>query len=147
MAKRETIGQRIKTLRVDQQMKAKDLAKGAGIHPSTLSQIENGRRTPDTDTLEGIARALHTTTAKLVDGASLNTGGADTSRTDESPQTAAAELKPPELAAIRDAVAAAFADVLTTIAAALGDYQAQELHGEIRGTQPGAASVPRKNRG
>jgi transcriptional regulator with XRE-family HTH domain len=148
MSKRESIGQRIKSIRVDQQLKAKDLAKAAGINASSLSLIENNRRTPDTKTLDAIARALQTTIAKLMDGASLNTGGPHTSRTDEPTQAPAPLIvEPADLSAqIRDAVAAALTDIFITIAASLGDYQAQELHGEIRSTEPRASGVLRKNR-
>jgi transcriptional regulator with XRE-family HTH domain len=149
MSKRESIGQRIKSIRVDQQLKAKDLAKAAGINASSLSLIENNRRTPDTKTLDAIARALQTTIAKLMDGASLNTGGPHTSRTDEPTQAPAPlAVESAELARIvRDAVAAAYADIFVTLAAALGDHQAKDIHGEVRSTESRASGVPRKNRG
>lgn len=57
---RERIGKRIKELRKEQKMDAKELAQRAGIDAGNLSKIEQGRFSVGIDILNKIAAALKT---------------------------------------------------------------------------------------
>ena len=56
----KTIGARIAGLREDLIMSPAELARKAGISPSTLSRIEAGERDPRPETLRRIGEALGT---------------------------------------------------------------------------------------
>jgi transcriptional regulator with XRE-family HTH domain len=61
------IGERIVELREAQLLRQSELAKRAGISPSTLSQIESGRVShPHIGTLRKVARALDIEPAELM---------------------------------------------------------------------------------
>ena len=64
-----TLGERIKSLRGDQQLQQRQLAEKAELTPSMVSQIESGRLTPSLHTLGKIAAALGVPIASLFDGA------------------------------------------------------------------------------
>jgi len=53
------IGQTIFRVRKEKGIKQKDLAKGAGISPTYLSQIEKGQRIPTIYTLEKISAEIN----------------------------------------------------------------------------------------
>jgi XRE family transcriptional regulator, regulator of sulfur utilization len=53
------IGQTILRVRKEKGIKQKDLAKGAGISPTYLSQIEKGQRVPRMDILEKISAEIN----------------------------------------------------------------------------------------
>lgn len=55
---RARIGERIRQIRVDRGLDAKDLAKLAGIDASNLCRIENGRYSVGLDILSKIAAVL-----------------------------------------------------------------------------------------
>lgn len=44
-----------------------DLAKAAGLHQPYIAALENGRRTPQLDTLETLADALGVSPTRLID--------------------------------------------------------------------------------
>lgn len=52
------MGERLKFLRESRQINSKDFAKMVGVTPSTITQIEKGRKEPSLETLRKIARAL-----------------------------------------------------------------------------------------
>ncbi len=52
------IGEKIKEIRKQKKLSLRTISTIAGISPSTLSDIENGRRSGNIDTLEKIANAL-----------------------------------------------------------------------------------------
>jgi transcriptional regulator with XRE-family HTH domain len=54
------IGNKLKFLRIQKNMKMKDVAEAAGIAQSSLSYIENGTNSPSVDTLKSILKALNT---------------------------------------------------------------------------------------
>jgi transcriptional regulator with XRE-family HTH domain len=66
-----TLGERIKSLRGEQQLQQRQLAEKAGLTPSMVSQIESGRLTPSLHTLGKIAAALSVPIPSLFDGAPL----------------------------------------------------------------------------
>ena len=52
-------GRRVAALRTERDIKAKDFAEIVQIHPTTLSNIENGKtKKPSWDTVRAIAAAL-----------------------------------------------------------------------------------------
>lgn len=53
---RISIGERIRTLREENELKQCDLAQKLRISKNTLSQYETGKRTPDLEILDQIAR-------------------------------------------------------------------------------------------
>lgn len=61
-----SLGSRIKKVRMDRDITIKDLAGSAGVSPGLISQIENGQTVPHLDTLERIAGALNTSPAYLL---------------------------------------------------------------------------------
>jgi len=52
------LGTKVRQFRIEQGMRAKDLAAAAGVSPSLISQIENNVTTPSIDVLRRIATAL-----------------------------------------------------------------------------------------
>lgn len=65
----QTIGERVRALRIMRGMKQATLAKAAGIKPPSLSQIETGRtKTLKASTILRIAAALDTNPSFLMSG-------------------------------------------------------------------------------
>src|ERR1700723_4443646 len=62
---REVLGQRLRTLRLDQQETLAQTADRAGISPQYLSEIERGRKEPSSEMIAALAGALDTTLADL----------------------------------------------------------------------------------
>ena len=52
------LGQKIKALRKQQNLKQDDLAERAGVNRSYLSLVENGKSSPTIDVIEKLAKAL-----------------------------------------------------------------------------------------
>ena len=65
MSNENFVGTKIKELRVQKSMSAKDLAHNAKISVGMLSQLENGSTQGSVETLRKIARVLDTTLAQL----------------------------------------------------------------------------------
>lgn len=67
MKQQPTLAERIRSLRESAGLSQSELAGSAGITKSAVGMIETGRRcTPQADTLARIARALGTTSEKLL---------------------------------------------------------------------------------
>lgn len=65
MKKDINVGQKIKNLRIEKQMNAKELANLSKISVGMLSQLENGSTQGSVETLRKIAKVLNTTLAQL----------------------------------------------------------------------------------
>ncbi len=63
---KKDIGIKIRSMRRSKNMSQSELACRAGIAQSTLSYIENGKKTPHFQTLSAICRGLETTVLKLL---------------------------------------------------------------------------------
>ena len=63
-----SLGERIKSLRLERDLQQRQLAEKAEMTPSMVSQIESGRLTPSLHTLGKIAAALGVPIASLFDG-------------------------------------------------------------------------------
>jgi transcriptional regulator with XRE-family HTH domain len=64
---REVLGQRLRTLRLDQQETLAETAGRAGISPQYLSEIERGRKDPSSEMIAALAGALGTTLIGLTE--------------------------------------------------------------------------------
>ena len=64
---REVLGQRLRTLRQDQQETLGETAGRAGISPQYLSEIERGRKEPSSEMIAALAGALGTTLTVLTE--------------------------------------------------------------------------------
>jgi transcriptional regulator with XRE-family HTH domain len=64
---REVLGQRLRTLRLDQQETLSETAGRAGISPQYLSEIERGRKEPSSEMIAALAGALGTTLTVLTE--------------------------------------------------------------------------------
>src|SRR5579871_1046918 len=64
---REVLGQRLRTLRQDQQETLAETAGRAGISPQYLSEIERGRKEPSSEMIAALAGALGTTLIGLIE--------------------------------------------------------------------------------
>jgi transcriptional regulator with XRE-family HTH domain len=64
---REVLGQRLRTLRLDQQETLAETAGRAGISPQYLSEIERGRKEPSSEMIAALAGALRTTLIGLTE--------------------------------------------------------------------------------
>jgi len=60
-----TVGERLKTLRLERSLQQRQLAEKANLTPSMVSQIESGRLTPSLHTLGKLAAALGVSIASL----------------------------------------------------------------------------------
>src|SRR5580693_8090259 len=63
---REVLGQRLRTLRLDQQETLAKTAGRAGISPQYLSEVERGRKEPSSEMIAALAGALGVTVADLM---------------------------------------------------------------------------------
>ena len=64
---REVLGQRLRTLRLDQRETLAETAGRAGISPQYLSEIERGRKEPSSEMIAALAGALGTTLTVLTE--------------------------------------------------------------------------------
>src|SRR5215469_15981268 len=64
---REVLGQRLRTLRLDQQETLAETAGRAGVSPQYLSEIERGRKEPSSEMIAALAGALGTTLTVLTE--------------------------------------------------------------------------------
>jgi DNA-binding XRE family transcriptional regulator len=64
---REVLGQRLRTLRLNQQETLAETAGRAGISPQYLSEIERGRKEPSSEMIAALAGALGTTLIGLTE--------------------------------------------------------------------------------
>ncbi len=64
---REVLGQRLRTLRLDQQETLAETAGRAGISPQYLSEVERGRKEPSSEMIAALAGALGTTLTVLTE--------------------------------------------------------------------------------
>jgi DNA-binding XRE family transcriptional regulator len=64
---REVLGQRLRTLRQDQDETLAETAGRAGISPQYLSEIERGRKEPSSEMIAALAGALGTTLTVLTE--------------------------------------------------------------------------------
>lgn len=62
----ESIGKRAKRLRARRKLTQLALAHEASVDPSTITRLENDKRSPDTATLQRIAAALGVSTQELL---------------------------------------------------------------------------------
>lgn len=60
------LGERIRRLRLEQNLRQEKLAEMAKIDFTTLNKIENGKRNPSLKTVEKIARALRVSPKDLL---------------------------------------------------------------------------------
>lgn len=63
----KALGARLRDVRVLRRMSQGDVARGAGIHPSHVSDIERRVKTPSVETLFRLGRALRVHPADLLD--------------------------------------------------------------------------------
>lgn len=63
---KNSLGNRLRKVRMDRNITILTLADKAGISPGLISQIENGQTTPHLETLEAIAKVLNTSPAYLL---------------------------------------------------------------------------------
>jgi transcriptional regulator with XRE-family HTH domain len=61
------LGQRLRTLRQEQQEKLSETAARAGISPQYLSEIERGRKEPSSEMIAALAGALGITLIQLTE--------------------------------------------------------------------------------
>jgi transcriptional regulator with XRE-family HTH domain len=62
------VGKRIRTLRMEKELKVNDLAEITGLTASTISQVERGLISPSISTLKKICEALEITISSLFEG-------------------------------------------------------------------------------
>jgi DNA adenine methylase len=62
---RDTLGRKVKELRLSLKLTQRDLAEGAGIRQALVSQIERGEANPTLESILRIATALEVSFAEL----------------------------------------------------------------------------------
>ncbi len=168
MTTTETIGQRIARFQRRAGLKGYQLAALAHIHPSTLSQIVNGKRTPERESIAGLARALGVRRDEIDPEDFVTTRVPAPPAERQPPKPAARSHRPrPEApqptaadgaaetdqsafisAAVHKAITAALADFIAAIIAALRNWTEEHGHREA-GSGATATAVrrpPRRNR-
>ncbi|KCZ11371.1 helix-turn-helix family protein, partial [Acinetobacter baumannii 42057_3] len=63
-----SVGDRIRSLRREKNWSQPVLAKQAGVTQSTISDLENNKKSTSAENMESIAEALGTTTSYLING-------------------------------------------------------------------------------
>jgi transcriptional regulator with XRE-family HTH domain len=66
---RHALARKIRELRLKKGITQERLAFLAGLHPTYISMLENGRKSPTVDALERIARALGAKISSILAGA------------------------------------------------------------------------------
>ena len=79
------LGQRLRTLRLDQRETLAETAGRAGISPQYLSEIERGRKEPSSEMIAALAGALGTTLTVLTEQVSGDLRGQQAPRTSSGP--------------------------------------------------------------
>lgn len=64
---REVLGERLRTLRLDQRETLAETARRAGISPQYLSEVERGRKEPSSEMIAAVAGALGVTLIGLTE--------------------------------------------------------------------------------
>lgn len=64
-------GEIVRDARTAKHLSQEELASRAGVHRTYIGDIENGRKSPTLDVVEGLARALEATPHDLVKAAEL----------------------------------------------------------------------------
>jgi transcriptional regulator with XRE-family HTH domain len=81
---REVLGQRLRTLRQDQDETLAETAGRAGISPQYLSEIERGRKEPSSEMIAALAGALGTTLTVLTEQVASDLRRQQTARADRA---------------------------------------------------------------
>lgn len=135
----ETIGTRIRRLRMAKGISQADLAKSAGLHPSSLNQIEKGKRAPGRATIDSLARQLETTRNVIIDGERQETAAA--------PRQSDQYVERAELsAAIQETTEEILRDLAYAIIETLTTRAETRIRGQIARTGTGTAGRPTRNR-
>jgi transcriptional regulator with XRE-family HTH domain len=71
---RHALAGRLRELRLERGITQERLAFLAGLHPTYISMLENGRKSPTVDALERIARALEVRISSIFAGAEQSCG-------------------------------------------------------------------------
>ena len=71
---RHALAARLRELRLEREITQERLAFLAGLHPTYISMLENGRKSPTVDALERIARALGVRISSILAGAEQTSG-------------------------------------------------------------------------
>lgn len=124
------IGTRIRRLRMARGYSQSEFARAVNVHPSTMNQIEQGRRLPKTNTISAMAHTLGVTRDEILDGAASQPGTTTSVRTSTGPP------EPLDLPAIRAAVDAALAELAAAMFSAVTQwYETTHVQRESRGTR------------
>lgn len=90
MASKNSVGLRIRTMRLSRGMTQADLAKAIGQSQSSITMYETGRREPDFETLEALADVFNVPMVSLVDGdgvVSISHSGSSSVPLDDDPKS------------------------------------------------------------
>lgn len=79
-----TVGNRIRTLRRERKYSQPELAKKAGVGQSTISDLENDKKSTSAENMESIARVLGTSSKFLLTGIEMTTEEMDIKTKDNS---------------------------------------------------------------
>jgi transcriptional regulator with XRE-family HTH domain len=71
---RHALAAKLRELRLEREITQERLAFLAGLHPTYISMLENGRKSPTVDALERIARALGVTVSSIFASAERSCG-------------------------------------------------------------------------
>jgi transcriptional regulator with XRE-family HTH domain len=142
MAHTETLGGRITRLRRDKEIPQYQLASQIGLHPSSLNQIEKGKRNPKTETVSALASALGVSRDYLLDG---NPAGppsrADPREARHAEPATTLEVSAVIHQAVQTAIRAAITDILNAVSESLAaDRRSENTEGED--SRPKAKTVP-----
>jgi transcriptional regulator with XRE-family HTH domain len=117
-----------------------ELAEMADLHPSSLNQIEKGKRAPGRETIDRIAKQLKTTRDVIIDG--------DAAPQLPAPQPAAAYAQSDQVsAAVHKATAEILGNIAHAILDTLATWHEAELGRQIASTGTGTAGGPTRDRG
>jgi transcriptional regulator with XRE-family HTH domain len=137
----ETIGARIRRLRMAHQLSQKQLALDIGLNPSSLNQIEKGKRIPGSHTVSGLAARLGVSRDLLMDG---EASAAPAPR----PEREHAE-RDPLSAAVQAAIREELAGIVAAFVSALGTWYEAHAPREIGSAPtdaPASPGLPRARR-
>lgn len=111
----ETLGERVARLRRDRKIPQYRLANDIGLHPSSLNQIEKGKRKPQAETISALARVLDVSHDYIMHGKEHGAGTADHAPQDR-PQTIDVSAIDQ---AVRSSIREMLADIINAVSVAI----------------------------
>lgn len=141
----ETLGARIKRLRMALGLQQVELAEKAGIHAATLNQIEKNKRAPSANSITNLAAVLNVSRDALVDGEKPPAKAPTPTANEPNPRYVNATEDPHFSEAVQAATAEIFSDIAHAILDALTSRREARAGGQATRARTGTTDRTARN--